>query len=151
MSDVALTESLETMFRQVNTAIYKHGRSILTGMQVSALQFNALLTLKEFGSLTMGELSKYLFTACSTATDLADRLERAGFVERVRSHKDRRVVSVNLLPKGEGIVDLVITERRVFLGEILKQYTDQEQNSLQNALELLTKRIEKVDLAMSSK
>lgn len=148
MSDVALTESLETMFRQVNTAIYKHGRSILTGMQVSALQFNALLTLKEFGSLTMGELSKYLFTACSTATDLADRLERAGFVERVRSHKDRRVVSVNLLPKGEGIVDLVITERRVFLGEILKQYTDQEQISLQNALELLTKRIEKVDSAV---
>ncbi|MDD2234308.1 MAG: MarR family transcriptional regulator [Desulfitobacteriaceae bacterium] len=151
MSDAALIESLETMFRQVNTAIYKYGRSILAGMQVSALQFNALLTLKEFGSLTMGELSKQLFTACSTATDLADRLERAGFVERVRSHQDRRVVSVNLLPKGEGIVDLVITERQVFLGEILKQYTEPEQISLRNALEILTKRIEKADLAMQSK
>jgi DNA-binding MarR family transcriptional regulator len=153
MSDVykALNESLEVMFRQVNTAIYKHGRSILAGRQVSALQFNALLTLKEFGSLTMGELSRYLFTACSTATDLADRLERAGFVERVRSHKDRRVVSVNLLPKGEEIVNSVITERQVFLGEVLKQYSDQERVNLQDVLELLTIRIGKVDSAMLSK
>ncbi|NTV78684.1 MAG: MarR family transcriptional regulator [Clostridiales bacterium] len=153
MSDVqiALSESLEVMFRQVNTAIYKHGRSILAGIQVSALQFNALLTLKEFGSLTMGELSRYLFTACSTATDLADRLERAGFVERVRSHKDRRVVSINLLPKGEDIVNSVITERQIFLGEVLKQYSDQERDNLQDALELLTSRIERVDSTMLSK
>ncbi|HWQ72752.1 MAG TPA: MarR family transcriptional regulator, partial [Desulfitobacteriaceae bacterium] len=153
MSDVnkTLSESLEVMFRQVNTAIYKHGRSILAGMQVSTLQFNALLTLKEFGSLTMGELARYLFTACSTATDLADRLERAGFVERVRSQKDRRVVSINLLPKGEEIVNSVIIERQVFLGEVLKQYSDQEKVSLQDALEILTSRIERVDSTVQLK
>ena len=122
MHNKAVAKSLEVMVRQVNTVIYKRGRSILTGMQVSALQFNALLTLQEFGSLTMGDLSKYLFTACSTATDLVDRLERAGYIERARDLKDRRVVRVNLLPKGEDVVNLVIMERQVFLNEVLKEY-----------------------------
>ncbi|MHB8126923.1 MAG: MarR family winged helix-turn-helix transcriptional regulator [Desulfitobacteriaceae bacterium] len=150
MSDahIAVTKSLEVMFRQVNTVIYKRGRSILAGMQVSALQFNALLILREFGSLTMGELSKYLFTACSTATDLADRLEKAGFVERARDQKDRRVVRVNLLPKGKEVVSLVIMERQVFLGEVLKEYSDRERVDLQNVLELLAARIEKVDATL---
>lgn len=146
-----VTKSLEVMFRRVNTVIYKRGRSILAGMQVSTLQFNALLTLREFGALTMGELSKYLFIASSTATDLADRLQKSGFVERAQDHKDRRLVRVNLLPKGEDVVSLVIMERQVFLGEVLKEYSDRERVDLQNVLELLAARIEKVDSTLPCK
>lgn len=144
-TDQALSKGLEVMLRQVNTIIYKHGRSVLAGMQVSTPQFNALLTLKEFGPLTMGELCKHLFTACSTVTDLADRLERAGFVERSRDHKDRRVVRIHLLSKGEEVVSSVIMQRQVFLGEVLKEYSDQERINLQNVLELLVVSMEKAD------
>ncbi len=151
MSNKAVTKSLEVMFRQVNTVIYKRGRSVLTGMQVSTLQFNALLTLREFGTLTMGELCKYLFIACSTATDLVDRLEKVGFVERLRDHKDRRVVRVNLLPKGEEVVNSVIMERQVFLGEVLEEYSDQERADLHRVLELLAARIEKIDSTLPCK
>jgi len=77
----ALPQQLEETIRRANTILFKRGRSILINRDISALQFNALLTIREFGPLTMGDLCKHLFTACSTATDLADRMERSNLVE----------------------------------------------------------------------
>lgn len=138
-------KQVEEKIRQSNTVIYRRGRSILAGMNVSTPQFNALLTLQEFGSMTMGELCKQLFTACSTATDLADRMEKAGLVERVRDSKDRRVVRMHLLPKGEEVVDAVISERCRFLDEVLNEYSAEEQPELLTALAVLAERMEMVD------
>lgn len=140
-----LVKKLEEKIRQANTVMYKRGRSILNGMEISTPQFNALLELQEFGALTMGELCKHLFTACSTATDLADRLERAGLVERVRDIKDRRVVRMHLLPKGEEVVNEVISARRNFLDDVLTEYPEQEHADLLDALVTLAERMEKVD------
>jgi MarR family transcriptional regulator, organic hydroperoxide resistance regulator len=140
-----LSRDLEEAIRRSNTVIYRRGRSILSEMGISNPQFNALLTLKEFGPLTMGDLCKHLFTACSTATDLADRLERDGFVERVRDAKDRRIVRMHLLPRGVEVVEAVITERRRFLNRILQEYKSDEHTALLEGMELLVERMERLD------
>lgn len=146
MSDTdRLVKKLEETIRNANTIMFKRGRSILTGLEISTSQFNALLSLVEFGPLTMGELCKHLFTACSTATDLADRMEKVGLVERKRDAKDRRVVRMHILPKGEEIVKAVIEERQKFLGDVLREYTEQEHLDLLNILEVLANRMEQVD------
>lgn len=137
-----LPKQLEETIRRANTILFKRGRSILIGMEISALQFNALLTIREFGPLTMGVLCKHLFTACSTATDLADKMERAKLVERVRDEKDRRVVRLQLLPRGDDVLNKVIAERQIFIGEVLKDYTDEEYVELLRSLELLEHRME---------
>lgn len=142
-----LSRELEEALRRSNNVIYRRGRSILAEMGISNPQFNALLTLKEFGPLTMGELCKHLFTACSTATDLADRLERDGLVERVRDVKDRRIVRMNLLPRGEEVVSAVISERRHFLDKVLREYKTEEHIALLESLGLLAERLERLDKA----
>ena len=137
-----LPQQLEETIRRANTILFKRGRSILVGMEISALQFNALLSIREFGPLTMGDLGKHLFVACSTATDLADRMERAKLVERVRDEKDRRVVRMHLLPRGDDVLNEVIAERQSFIGEVLKDYTDEECVELLRSLDLLEHRME---------
>lgn len=145
MNNEETIKQVEEKIRQANTVIYRRGRSILAGMDISFPQFNALLALQEFGPLTMGELCKHLFTACSTATDLADRMERAGLVERVRDKKDRRVVRMHLLPQGDEVVNQVIFERRRFLGEVLNSYLEREQSDILNMLSLLAERMGEMD------
>lgn len=140
-----LSHELEEAIRRANTVIYRRGRSILSEMGISNSQFNALLTLQEFGALTMGDLCKHLFTACSTATDLADRLERDGLVERIRDVKDRRIVRMHLLPKGEEVVSAVVTERQHFLDKLLEEYSSEEHTVLLNAMEVLAERMERFD------
>ncbi|WP_088188303.1 MarR family transcriptional regulator [Desulfosporosinus sp. FKA] len=136
-----LTKQLEETLRRANTILFKRGRSILVGMEISSLQFNALLSIWEFGPLTMGELGKHLFVACSTATDLADRMERAQLVERVRDKNDRRMVRLRLLDKGHEIVDAVIVERQNFLSDVLENYSEEEYQKLLQSLELLEQRM----------
>ncbi|MBP1760099.1 MAG: transcriptional regulator [Firmicutes bacterium] len=140
-----LSRQLEEAIRRSNTVIYRRGRSILAEMGISNPQFNALLTLNEFGPLTMGELCKHLLTACSTATDLADRLERDGLVERVRDSKDRRIVRMHMLSKGEDVVELVISERRRFLDKVLLEFKSEEQAQALESFELLADRMECLD------
>ncbi|WP_425806499.1 MarR family winged helix-turn-helix transcriptional regulator [Desulfitobacterium sp. Sab5] len=142
-----LGQELEETIREINTMMYRSERSILFEARISNSQFNALLKLKEFGSLTMGELCKHLFTACSTVTDLADRLERGGLVERIRDVKDRRIVHINLLPKGEEVVDAVIRERQVFLEKVMKTYSEEESAVLLKTLVNLVNRMGKEEKA----
>ena len=137
----ALPQQLEETIRRANTILFKRGRSILIERDISALQFNALLTIREFGPLTMGDLCKHLFIACSTATDLADRMERSKLVERVRDEKDRRVVRMRILPQGEEVLNEVIAERQTFMGEVLQDYTDVEYVELLRSLEILEQRM----------
>ncbi|KJR48121.1 Transcriptional regulator, MarR family [Desulfosporosinus sp. I2] len=137
-----LTKQLEETLRRANTILFKRGRSILMDMEISALQFNVLLTIREIGPLTMGDLCKNLFVACSTATDLADRMERSELVERVRDDKDRRVVKLHLLARGNEVLEAVIAERQSFLGEVIQDYANLEYEELLQSLVLLTQRME---------
>lgn len=142
-----LCRELEEAIRRSNTVIFRRSQALLAEMGISNPQFNTLLALYEMGPLTMGELGKHLFAACSTATDLADRLEGEGMVERIRDSRDRRIVRMHLLPRGRKVVELVINDRYSFLEEVLKEYTPDEHQIMLDSLERLIERVEKADQA----
>lgn len=85
----------------------------LTSPQVHALNWLAR------GPLAMGDLARLLGITEKTATGAVDRLERAGYVARVRDARDRRVVHVQLTRKGQATarrLDQLIDEK---LGHLL--------------------------------
>lgn len=60
-----------------------------------------------------------MYLACSTTTDLIDRMEKSELVERVKDPSDRRVVRIHLLPEGERIIQEVIVKRQEYVSELL--------------------------------
>ncbi|MDF2628295.1 MAG: MarR family transcriptional regulator [Symbiobacteriaceae bacterium] len=128
---------LDTQLRLTNTLLKKREREILSDYSVTPPQFEALAALREYGALTMGELCEKMFLACSTATDLVDRLERNGFVERVRDTVDRRVVRLKVLAKGEQIADEVTNARRSQLAGVLASVSLEDKEALIQSLEHL--------------
>ncbi|HWI61589.1 MAG TPA: MarR family transcriptional regulator [Symbiobacteriaceae bacterium] len=128
---------LDTQLRLTTTLLKKREREILADYNVTPPQFEALLTLREFGALTMGELCEKMYLACSTATDLVDRMERNGLVERVRDKADRRVVRLNVLPKGEQVADDVTAARKSQLATVLSPVSLEDKERLIQALEHL--------------
>src|SRR5690625_1677773 len=117
---------MEKSLRYISHIIKQRGREILNNYPITPPQFVALQLLKERGDLTIGELSKKMYLAFSTTTDLVDRMERNELILRVRNPKDRRVVQIHLLKKGKQIIDEVIEKRQAYLAEVLEGYTDQE-------------------------
>lgn len=128
---------IEELLRNVSAILKKRGRDILSSFDITGPQYEALLVLREFGDLTMGELCQRMFLACSTATDLIDRMERNGIIERVRDTSDRRVIRLKVLSKGQRVVDEVLEARRSYLAALLGTVDVSDKERLIQALEQL--------------
>ena len=71
--------------------------------------------------LRMSEIAQALDTSQANVTGLVDRLERDGYVTRVRAESGRRVVLVGITDKGLEI-----------LGDLQKQYRQRVDNALRH-------------------
>ncbi|MGV2938011.1 MarR family winged helix-turn-helix transcriptional regulator [Mesobacillus sp. LC4] len=125
---------IEKDLRYISGIIKQKGRELLSNYTITPPQFIALQWLFEDGDMTIGELSNKMFLACSTTTDLVDRMEKNELVVRVKDPNDRRVVRIHLLDEGERIIDEVIKKRQLYLQEVLKDFSGDEILSLKEGL-----------------
>jgi DNA-binding MarR family transcriptional regulator len=75
-------------------------RELAARHRISLADFHALRTLSRLGDVPISRLGAELAIPRSTQTNLVDRLEAAGLVERTSSPTDRRLVVVGLTAAG---------------------------------------------------
>lgn len=129
--------NIEKYLRRVDYIIRLKGREILMDFNITIPQFSALQILVYNGELTIGELSQKMALACSTITDLVDRMEKNELVARKKDEKDKRVVRIEVLPKGHEIMKKVLEKRVKFLDSKIVDLTEEEKISLSKGLESL--------------
>lgn len=132
---------IEKSLRHVSYIVKQKGREILNEFPITPPQFVALQWLQEEGDMTIGELSQRMYLACSTTTDLIDRMEKNELVERVKDKKDRRVVRIHLLEKGTVIIKDVINERQIYLEGVLSEMSPEEVNSIEQGMAALQEKM----------
>jgi DNA-binding MarR family transcriptional regulator len=94
-------QSLRRIFKAIQDYSQEVSKEFgITGPQLWAL--NTIYYANEI--ISLGELSKKMYLHPSTITGLADRLEKKGYVLRDRGQKDRRVVKLQLTPKGRRLI-----------------------------------------------
>jgi MarR family transcriptional regulator, organic hydroperoxide resistance regulator len=128
---------IERLLREIGIILKRKGRDILSAFPITNPQFDALFVLYQEGDMTIGELSQRMYLACSTMTDLIDRMEKNGVVERVRDTRDRRVVRIHMLEKGKKIIEEVLEARRQYLVEMLSHLSDDEVLAIKKHLAIL--------------
>lgn len=57
---------------------------------------------------TLGDLADSIHCSRGNLTGIADRLEKAGLIERLRSKEDRRVVYIVMTPTGADVARLAV-------------------------------------------
>lgn len=129
--------NIEKYLRKVDYIIRRKGREILSDFNITVPQFTALQILINQGNMTIGELSQKMALACSTITDLIDRMEKSELVVRKKDEKDRRVVRVEVLPNGYNILEKVLNKRIEFLSLKLADFSDEDKNKLNIGLKAL--------------
>lgn len=132
---------IEKSLRHVSYIVKQKGREILNEFPITPPQFVALQWLQEEGDMTIGELSQRMYLACSTTTDLIDRMEKNELVERVKDEKDRRVVRIHLLEKGTVIIKDVINERQIYLEGVLSEMSAEEVSSIEQGMAALQEKM----------
>lgn len=141
--NAGIVAELEKDLRYISAIVKQKGRELLSEYDITPPQFVGLQWLFEDGDMTIGELSNKMYLACSTTTDLIDRMEKKDLVERVKDPKDRRVVRIHLLNKGEIIINEVIKKRQEYLHVVLNDFSDQEVITLKDSLAKLHQEMKK--------
>ena len=131
--------SIEKNLRRIDYMIRIKGREILKDFNITGPQFSALQILIYNGELTIGELSQKMGLACSTITDLIDRMEKNELVVRKKDEKDKRVVRIEVLPIGYELVEKVLEKRVAFLESKMEGFDEHKRVALKEGLESLYK------------
>lgn len=95
----------------------------LRGSRFNDISIKEMHTIDVIGSIdgaTPSDVARTLMVTLGTVTTSLNNLERKGYVERIRSTKDRRVVHLYLTKKGR----LVYRLHQRFHNEMVKQITD---------------------------
>jgi len=136
---------LETLqkFRLVFGAVRQHSRALEAACGMSGTQVWVLATIADQPDITVSQLSQALSIHVSTASNLLDKLARAGLVERLRVEEDRRVVQLRLTEKG---CDVVARAPRPLTGLIVDALERLPQDSLATLDAELARLLQQMDL-----
>ena len=72
----------------------------LKPLRLTYTQYIVFLALWEAGERTVGELCRTLYLDNGTLTPLLKKMEESGYIRRVRSEADERIVTVRLTEEG---------------------------------------------------
>lgn len=121
----------EQEFVRMAWALGRHGESVIH-------------SLGEEDEITMGALARTIGLSLSSMTDIIDGLEKNGFVTRVRSAADRRVIHLRLTPNGRRVYRRGFDAQVRFASALLSILTRKEQD-------LLLSLHRKIDEGMNAK
>lgn len=108
---------------------------------ISGAQLWTLVQVKNSPGLTMQELAAVMTVHQSTASNLVEKLESAGYVRKKREALDRRVVRLYATAAGTQLLKKAPSPVRDVLPEAVKQLTDEELKALEQSLLVLAEKI----------
>ena len=111
----------------------------LTGSQLLVLKM-----LEPRGQLSLSDLSERIRAKNSTVTGIIDRMERDGIVARRRSDADRRVVHIELTPKGRKLAQGVQTDPMQLFRALLEDLPARDAAELERITTKLARRVREV-------
>lgn len=97
-------EEVLVAIRQIIRAIDLHSKKLSKIAGLTGPQLILMRSIEQLGEVTIRELSRNTNMSQATATTILDRLERNGYVKRVRSVKDKRKVHAHLTEFGRELL-----------------------------------------------
>jgi len=113
---------------------------------VTAAQLNCLLSLHESGPLPLSHIAKLIMVKSSTVTGIIDRLEQKGLVERVRTSRDRRVITIQLTEAGTRLANNAPPPIQQKIMDGLKKLPKEDIERIVTGLNMLTTMLDVQDL-----
>jgi len=138
ISDVTLSpELVADDLRPVLLRLARELRKETEQLGVTARQATLLWLVKRSPGLSLAELAAEEGISPPALSGHVDRLERAGFIERVRSSEDRRRVGLRLTDEGARLLRRVRARRTTWLAERLRALDPSELEAIEAAIPAL--------------
>jgi MarR family transcriptional regulator, organic hydroperoxide resistance regulator len=90
--------------RRVFQVIQEYSKKVEHSTGLTSPQLWAIKVLAETAPMMVSELAGRMYLHPATVVGVLNRLESHGFIKRTRTNEDRRIVWVELTPKGKALV-----------------------------------------------
>lgn len=117
----------------------------MTGLGITGAQWVILMRIANGCGSTAAELCRFSRYDTGSMTRMLDRLEEKGLVRRVRSHKDRRVIHLELTEAGRDLYPLLPPVAIKVLNAHLKGFTRDELDLLKSFLNRMRANSQQAD------
>ena len=88
--------------------VVRQYREPLQSLNLTYTQYIVMMVLWEFGEMTEGEIGKKVHLDSGTLAPLLKRLQKAGYINRVRPESNENKLILSLTPEGEQLKKLAI-------------------------------------------
>lgn len=102
--------------------------------KLTAPQFGVLEILNKIGSVPLKKISEEMMVTGANITCVVDNLEKEGFVKRIPSKEDRRVILAELTPAGKSKIESLMPTYVENISSVTSSLTDNEQRELSKLL-----------------
>ena len=142
ISDVTLSpETVAADLRPVLLRLARELRKETEQLGITARQATLLWLVKRNPGLSLAQLAAEEGISPPALSGHVDRLERAGFLERVRSSDDRRRVGLRLTDDGERIMRRVRARRTTWLADRLRGLEPMDLEAVEAAVPALLRLV----------
>lgn len=150
MNEALVSEALKR-FRIIYGAVRKHSRNMERACGVGGAQIWAMALMARTPGLRVTQLARDLSLHPSTASNLLDKLERAGLVQRARNSEDQRVVQLYLTEAGQKVLARAPQPWSGVLTHALEQLPEAVLRRLIDDLRAVTDNLQVADESAASK
>lgn len=141
-------DAVRSVIRQLRViirALQGHSRSVERACGISAAQLWALWELQRSPGLNVSDLSRQLSVHPSTASNLLDKLEQGGLIERRRRERDQRIVRLFVTEAGKTLLSRAPAAPQGELNRALQEMEPEQLLGLEQALGALVGRMTSVE------
>ncbi len=142
-------EEVLISIRQIIRAIDLHSKKLNRDAGLTGPQLILMRSIQTLGEVTIRTLSDHTNMSQATATTILDRLERNGYVQRIRSNTDKRKVHAHLTDEGKKLLEKAPQPLQESFVEQFRQLQEWEQSLLLSSVQRLSSMMnaENIDVA----
>lgn len=137
MKDKLLKNQLWDMVRLMSVNLETAYRPLVEVHGLTTMQSRVLIAVNETREPTIGYISKIIGISSPNASNMCKKLEQDGFIQKIRSTKDERVVVLKLTQKGEETLSRISSDLKKIYGHIIEKISPEEFEKMMEGIKLL--------------
>ncbi len=139
-------ETFVASFRELHPKFSRMYAQMLDRVDLTLSQYTLLYQLILLGTASMTEISDRLGITKPAVTNLVDRLEEKKCLKRIPHTEDRRVIQLQILPKGKKIITEIQGQSLGLLLKAYDQFDEKEHQIISRFYATVSKVMDNTDI-----
>ncbi len=136
VEDYNARRSIGYLMRLSGKLVTQRIQELFIGEDITFVQWVTLMNLRDGLATTPAAMSQRLCHDAGAMTRLLDQMEQSGWIRRVRSKKDRRIVELELTQAGRAVTERFLPRLVDFYNGMFEDFTKAE---AEQTIDLLTR------------